>query len=133
MVLTKNYDSLFLDYGDALVKAVVIAKFILIGEATPLAKKRVDLPLLSFAVLKAFLYTLLVFLVRVVEQLVIYAIHGKDLAGGFDDVRLDDVLARSVVIFCTFIPFFAFRELGRALGDDKFKALLLGKRGASVE
>jgi|SRR5271167_167672 len=60
--------------------------------------------------------------VNVVKRL----IHGKDIAGAFHEIRLDDLLARSVIIFCTFIPFFGFRELGRVLGKDKFRALVFG-------
>jgi hypothetical protein len=75
---------------------------------------------------------LLVFAFHFVEEVVKRLIHGKDIAGAFRDVSLDELLARSVVIFCTFIPFFAFRELGRILGQDKFRAMLIGK-GASAE
>jgi hypothetical protein len=39
----------------------------------------------------------------------------------FREVRIDDLLARSVIIFLTFIPFFAFRELGRVMGPDKLR------------
>ena len=33
------------------------------------------------------------------------------------------LLGHSVVIFCTFIVFFAFRELCRVQGEDKFRDL----------
>jgi hypothetical protein len=86
--------------------------------------------LLISALLKAFLYTVLVFAFHLVEELVKRLIHGKDLLGAFHEVRLDELAARSLVIFCTFIPFFAFRELGRVLGQDKLRAIFIGKEPA---
>jgi hypothetical protein len=41
--------------------------------------------------------------------------------------------ARSVIIFCTFIPFFAFREWGGFLGQDKFRALFLQEGAAKSD
>jgi len=60
-------------------------------------------------------------------------VHGKDIAGAFHEIRLDDLLARSIVIFCSFIPFFAFRELGRVLGRDKFRTLFFRTQGAKIQ
>jgi hypothetical protein len=70
---------------------------------------------------KSFLYGLLVFAFHIVEEIVKRLIQGQDIAGAFH--RLDDLLARSIVIFCTLIPFFAFRELARVLGPEKLRAL----------
>jgi hypothetical protein len=32
---------------------------------------------------------------------------------------LDELIGRSIIIFCAFIPLFAFRELRRVLGEEK--------------
>jgi hypothetical protein len=47
-------------------------------------------------------------------------------------MRIDDLLSRSLVVFCTFIPLFAFRELRRVLGDDHFRALFF-RTGATAK
>jgi hypothetical protein len=39
-----------------------------------------------------------------------------------------ELLAGCLVIFVAFIPFFAFRELGRALGQQKIRALFFRRR-----
>ena len=39
------------------------------------------------------------------------------------DAHLDILACRSLVVFCTFIPLFAFRELQRVLGADNFRSL----------
>ena len=50
------------------------------------------------------------------------------MAGALRNVRIDDALARSLLLFCTFLPFFAFRELSRVLGEDKLHDLFLQTR-----
>jgi hypothetical protein len=124
-LLTKKFEISYFNYGAALLNAFVITKVILIGEAAHLGRRLESKPLYYTVISKAFLYGLLVFAFHIVEEIVKRLIHGKDIWGAFSDVRLDDLLARSVVIFITFIPFFAFRELGRVLGQEEFRALFL--------
>jgi hypothetical protein len=110
-------------YGSALINALVIAKVILIGEYAHLGKKQEGRPLVLSALYKAFLFTLLVFGFHVVEEVIKQLVRGDAVTSAFREIRLDIFLCRSLVIFCTFIPLFAFRELQRVLGEDKFRAL----------
>jgi hypothetical protein len=75
------------------------------------------------AIYKALLFTLLVFAFHVVEELIRLLIHKGNMATALREIRIDDLLSRSLVVFCTFIPLFAFRELQRVLGEEKFRAL----------
>jgi len=126
MLLLHKYDVSYYSFGAAIVNALVIAKVILIGEYAHLGKKHETKPLLWSAIYKAFLFSLLVFGFHIVEELIKLLFAGETIASGFQKVRFDDLLARTMVIFCTFIPLFAFRELQRVLGDDSFFALFLG-------
>jgi hypothetical protein len=130
MLLLQKYEISFFTYGAALLNAFVITKVILIGEAAHVGKELEAKPIVYSAIYKAFLYGLLVFAFHIVEDIIKRLVHGKDIAGAFREIRLDDLLARSVIVFCTFIPFFAFRELGRILGLDKFRALIFGTGAA---
>ena len=58
-------------------------------------------------------------------------VDGKDLAGAFHNICIDDLLARKVIIFCTFIPLFAFWEPRRVIGQDNFRALSFHSTSAS--
>lgn len=55
---------------------------------------------------------------------------GKGVAGGFAEF-LDrwphELLAGSLVIFVALIPFFAFKELGRVLGEEAISDLFFRK------
>ena len=124
-LLLKRYEISYFNYGAALLNAFIITKVILIGEAAHVGRNLESKPLYYSVISKAFLYGFLVFAFHIVEEVVKRLIHGKDIVGAFNDVRLDELLARSVIIFLTFIPFFAFRELGRVLGQEEFRALFL--------
>jgi len=125
MLLLEKFHISYFIYGSALINALVITKIILIGEAAHLGRKHESKPLLYSTLHKSFLFGLLVFAFHVLEELIKRLVHGKDIAGAFHEIRLDDLLARSIIVFLAFIPFFAFRELGRVLGQNKFRALFL--------
>lgn len=115
----------------AVINALVIAKVILIGEYAHLGKRSDTKPVLVSAIYKSFVYGLLVFAFHLVEEVIKHLIHGEAVAGAFRQLRIDDLLGRVLVIFCTFIPFFAFRELSRVLGEEKFRGLVFQHRSAA--
>jgi hypothetical protein len=132
MLLLDKFHIAYFTYGAALINALVITKVILIGEAVHVGEELEAKPLLYSAFYKAFVFGLLVFAFHVVEEVIERLIHGKDIVGAFHEVRLDDLLARSLLIFLTFIPLFGFRELGRVLGKDKFRNMLV-RTGAAPD
>jgi hypothetical protein len=124
-LLLEKYEISYFNYGAALINALIITKIILIGEALHFGTKHEAKPLIYSVLYKAFMYCLLVFAFHVVEEVIKRLIHGEGLVGALHNVRLDELLARSLVIFCTFMPFFAFREVGRVIGPEKFRNLFL--------
>lgn len=124
MLLLNDFPAAVFTYSSALINAFVIAKVILIGECAHLGRKRETKPLLDSAIYKAFLFGLLVFAFHILEETIKLLLHEENVAIALREVRMDDLAARSVLIFCAFIPLFAFRELRRVLGIDKFRALL---------
>ena len=117
-------------YGYALLEALLIAKVILIGKAIGLGKKT-NRRTLAVSVLRASLvYGALVAAFEVIERVVEGLIHGKSFGASLHSLLergLDEVLARTIVIFVAFIPFFAFWELGRLIGDKKLADLFFRK------
>jgi len=58
-------------------------------------------------------------------------IHGKTFAESFSAIgggRLEAILSIGALTFVMLIPFFAFRELGRMIGEEKLRALIYGRR-----
>ena len=126
MLLLREYHVQYWNYTFALINALVVAKVILIGEYAHVGKRHEDKPLFLSAIWKAFLFSLLVFAFHIVEEVIKRLIHGADMAAASRDIRIDELLARSLIIFCTFIPFFAFREFRRVMGEDEFRAMVFG-------
>lgn len=124
MLLLDTHHTSYFNYAAALINAFVITKVILIGEAAHLGKRMEDKALFYSTVYKAFVFGLLVFAFHIVEEAIKRLVQRKDLVGAFHEIRLDDLLARSVVIFLTFIPLFGFREVRRVLGEERFRDLM---------
>jgi hypothetical protein len=122
-LLTNESGASSLTYSFALINAVVIAKVILIGEYSHLGKRHESKPLFFAALYKAFLFTLFVLAFHFVEEMVKQLLHGRNVAAAFRETRLDELSARTIVLFSVFIPFFAFRELRRVMGERKFRDL----------
>lgn len=120
-----------LTFGFALINAAVIAKVILIGEYAHIGRKFEDYPVLVTAVIKAFLYSCLVLAFHFLEEGIKNLIHGKEVVSAFHNIRIDDLVGRTLIVFCTFVPLFAFREIRRTMGDPEFNALLLKRRSSA--
>jgi hypothetical protein len=101
MLLLEKFEVSYFTYGAALLNAFIITKVILIGEAAHLGRELESKPLIYSAIYKALVYGLLVFAFHIGEEIVKRLIHGKGIAGAFHEIRLDDLLARSVLV-CTF-------------------------------
>jgi hypothetical protein len=126
-----EYQIAYLNYGVALIEALVLAKVILVGDALGLGRGLEDKPLIIPAVYKAFVFTLFVGLFKILERTIVGLLHGKGLAGGWGELRREgkyELLAGCLVTFFAFVPFFSFKELGRVLGESKVRGLLFRKR-----
>ena len=126
MLLLHQYHVEYWNFAFALINALVITKVIMIGDLMKLGTMRDDKPLLLRVVWKAFVYGLLIFAFHIVEEVIKRLIHGAEVAHVTHGIRFEQLVARSILVFLTFIPLFAFREFRRIIGDEKFDALVYG-------
>lgn len=114
--------------GAALVKALVIGKFILIGELLK-PGTRVEAPTLLHRVAWRTLGMLIVLIVlRIVEELVIGAVHGQGVAATFDELLRHSwraLLGPTMLMLLILIPLMTAIELDRALGHGGLRNLML--------
>jgi hypothetical protein len=130
-----EYQISYLHYGVAFIQALVLAKVIMVGRALHLGQRLKDHPLILPTVYKAVVFSIFVGLFGVLEHTIIGLLHGKGIAGGFEELMSagkDELLARCMIMFVAFIPFFAFEELERVLGEGKLGRLFFRRRSAEA-
>ena len=123
----------YLHYGIAVIEALVIAKVILIGGMFGFSRRFDDTPLIVPVLYKSILFAILVLLLGVVEHLVEGWFHKQGLVGGLHEIASlggYELGARVLMLVVAFVPFFAFGEIGRALGAQKLAAMFFSKREA---
>jgi hypothetical protein len=128
-----EYQISYVNYGVSLLEALVLAKVILIGDVLRLGRGLEDRPLIVPTLHKAVVFSLWVGVFSVLEHTIGGLLRGQGLAGGFEELMSKgryELLARCLVTFVAFIPFFAFKELDRVLGEDKMRTLFFRGRAA---
>lgn len=124
-LLMREYSVQYFMYSVALINALVIAKVIMIGEYAHLGRRYEKYSILVAALIKAFLYSLLVLAFHFLEEAIKRIIHGEPFGTAFRDMHTYELLGRTVLVFCTFVPLFAFRGIRSALGEAEFYKLVL--------
>lgn len=118
----------FVHAGYAAIKALVLAKFILLGHWLHLGegagKRRAIISVLYQAVA---IWGLLIVL-SLVEQFVEGVAHGHTVAAGLAELHrysLGRILAQSLVLFLVLLPYVALRQLSAILGPGELRRIFL--------
>ena len=125
-LLLAAHDITYTNYWVALIEALILGKVIMIGAVFHLGRGLEQKPLIYPTLYKAVVFTFLVVVFNLIEHAIKGLWAGKGLAAGlveFLDKGPHELLAGSLVIFVALIPFFAIKELGRVLGEEKIWAL----------
>jgi hypothetical protein len=130
--LLAEYSITYTNYWVGLFAALVLGKVIMIGSVFRLGRWLEHKPLIVPTIYKALIFTILILVFRVVEYAIKGLLHGDGLAAAlgefFAQKGINEVLANSLVVLVTLIPFFAVKELGRVLGRERVAALFFLNR-----
>ena len=129
-LLLADYNISYANWGVSFVKALFLAKVIMIGSVFHFDRRLESKPLIFLTLVRSALFTLWVFIFAVVESSIHGFVHGKGLAGALDHLLSEGVhafYAKCLVVFVAFIPFFAFKELGRVFGKGVIWRLFFRK------
>ncbi len=123
----------YFHYGFALIKALVLAKVILLGQYVRFTRLFDDRPLIVPTLYKVVVFSFFTLAFEILEHVIGGLLHGKDLLAALQEITSagrDELLARTLVTLFAFVPFFAFGEIARVLGEGKLSELFLHNRPA---
>jgi hypothetical protein len=128
-LLMEEYDLGYFQVGWVVMEALILGKIVLIGEALHVGEKLQDRRLFLSVLWKTFTFSLLVLAFKVLEHVAGALLHHKPVAEVFDlsGGRGIEILSRVELMAVAFVPFFAFRELGRVLGEGKLVEIFFRK------
>jgi hypothetical protein len=112
----------FAFWGVAAVKAAVLAKFMLIGNALKIGERNTASPLIWPTLHKAFAFLVLLVILTIIEDALVGLFHHRPIAvslGELVGLRLEETIAGIVIMLLVLIPYFAFRVLGDVLGEGR--------------
>ena len=118
----------------AFINALVMAKLMLIGEDLHLGSELRDKSLLYSILYKSLVFSVFIIGFHVLEAMLVGVFRGSTFSQGIPTTgseSLQGLLSHGAIVFVAIIPFFAFREIGRVIGQRELWSLLLN-RGTRV-
>ena len=116
--------------GFAFINAVILAKFMWLGEILHAGKKAAGKALLHSTLWNAALFAVILEVCHFLEEQLVKVWHGNSFAASFSQALADpmDIFGTMLLMFVVLIPFFLAKGLIEILGKDEIKRLLLKAR-----
>lgn len=121
-VLLGHLDVYYFPYGFCTIKALIMAKVIMLGQAMHLGEKYAARPLIIPVIYKTILFCLFMLIVSVAEEVtkgLLSGHHLKQIYEVFITKHLSIAIAQIIIMFFIFILFFSVTETSRVLGEHK--------------
>jgi hypothetical protein len=118
-------------WGVAIVKALVLAKFILLGNALKIGTRHTKGPLIWPTLYKSFAFLLLLIVLNVLEEIVLGLFHHRPIAASLEQfvgIHLQETIASIVIMMLVLIPWFAFRILDDTLGKGTLAGMFFAEK-----
>lgn len=126
-LILARYEIQYLNYGVAIIEALVLAKVVMIADVIGLSRELFKgKPLIFPTLYQSLVFSVFVALFVVLEDSITGLLRGKGLGGWvveFQGKGKFEFLAHLLMVFFIFIPYFAFKELGKTMGEGKLGQL----------
>lgn len=132
-LLLAAHDITYENYWVALIEAVVLGKVIMIGSVVRLGRGLESKPLIFPTLYKTVVFIVFVALFKLLEHGLKGLWRGQGFIGGIAEhfaKGSHELIANSLVVFVALVPFFAVKELGRVLGEQKIRGLFFRRTAA---
>ena len=121
----------YFPYGLAAVKALILAKFMLLGHAARLGDRYTSRRLIHVILHKSLMFLLLLVVLSEIEEAISGIAHGRTVDAVLTELggsTLWQTGAASLIMLLILIPYIAFREISAALGEHRLWQLLVARR-----
>ena len=131
MAVLRDAGVAYLPLGLAAAKALILGKFVLIGEAAHVGSRVGARTVLQRIVRRVVLLFALLIVLVVVEELLVGWFHGQPVAQTLAEYRhrLPEVLAMLLLLLLILVPMVAVTEVSHAMGPGALRDLLLAPPG----
>ena len=122
--------------GLALINALALGKVIVLADAFHLGEMAADVPLLYPTLLKSALFSILLAFFKILEVGIVGLFHNRPFAQSITEIgggTLKGIICVTLIMFVVLIPFFAYAEVRRVLGQDRLRHLFLHRRPAESQ
>lgn len=119
-ILLGKVSTHYLPYGYCFIRALIMAKLIMIGEALKLGERFPKAPLIIPVLYKTIVFCIFLLVFHIIEQLTIGYIKGEstlEIYLNFTN-HLDIFLAQLSIMFFTYILFFSVLGISSVLGKN---------------
>ena len=117
--------------GLALINAVALGKIIVLAQAFRLGEMSDNVPLIYPTLLKSGLFSLLLACFKILEVGIVGLIHNRPFQQSITEIgggTLKGIICVTLIMFVVLIPFFAYTEMRRVLGEDRLRQLFFHPR-----
>lgn len=114
--------------GFAAGKALILGKFILLGQAAGLGSRLRPRSVMHAIGRKTILFSVLLVVLTVIEELIVGRVHGQPLSqtlAELDSKSWLEISARCLVLVLVLLPLMAITEIGKALGPGTLRRVLM--------
>jgi hypothetical protein len=126
----------FAPFGFAAAKALISAKFVMLGHAFHLGERFKKRALIWPVLHRSVVFLALLLVLNTLEEIIVGWMHGRgfaqtlgDLAGGTRDQQI----ATAMIMLLILIPFFLIRVLGEVIGERTLFRLFFAPRRKAAE
>ncbi len=126
-VMSRQHELNLLPHGFALINALVLAKVMLVAEDLDLARWLTGRPAAWTIVYESALCSALLICFHIIEELVIDLFRGIGITGNMPSIGgggWRGVVVVALILFVSLLPFFAFKNVTRAIGTKRMKEIL---------
>ncbi len=136
MLVLREYNVAYFQFGFAIVEALILGKLIIIGRALGFGRRFDQRPLIVPTLYKTLCFGVLVVAFNILEHVLTGALHKEGAEAVYEGVVARgkwEILARLLMMVTAFLPLFATWEIGRVMGEGTLVRLFFGHRTAGAQ